>query len=191
MRAIRILMLLLFALPALAEKATFAGGCFWCMEPPFEKLPGVRSVVSGYIGGNTINPTYESVSGGGTGHYEAVEIDYDPKKVSYEKLLQIFWRNIDPMDDTGQFCDKGSQYRSAIFVRTEEQRRMAQASKETIMAANRIKVVTPILRVTPFTRAEEYHQDYYKKNPVRYKFYRFNCGRDARLAAVWGKAAGE
>ncbi|HVS30864.1 MAG TPA: peptide-methionine (S)-S-oxide reductase MsrA [Thermoanaerobaculia bacterium] len=187
MRVLRFVLLMFLALPAFADKATFAGGCFWCMEPPFESLRGVRSVVSGYIGGRTVNPTYEDITGGRTGHYEAVEIVYDPRQITYEKLLEVFWRNIDPMDDTGQFCDKGSQYRSAIFAHNDEQRRLAQTSREGIERNNRIKVVTQILRATPFTRAEEYHQDYARKNPVRYKFYRFNCGRDARLAAVWGR----
>ena len=191
MRTLVAAFLLLTALPTAAAprvaKATFAGGCFWCMEPPFEKLPGVVSVVSGYTGGATRNPTYEDVSNGNTGHYEAVEITYDPAKVSYAKLLDVFWRNVDPTDPTGQFCDKGPQYRAAIFVRNAEERKLAEASRAAIVASRKLKVVTEVLPTAPFYRAETYHQDYYKKNPVRYRIYRFNCGRDARLEAVWGR----
>jgi peptide-methionine (S)-S-oxide reductase len=187
-RVLLALLLLLLALPLSAaklEKATFAGGCFWCMEPPFEKLPGVKSVWSGYTGGTVPSPTYESVSAGGTGHKEAVQITFDPAQVTYAQLLEIFWRNIDPTDDTGQFCDKGDQYRSAIYYHNEEQRRLALASKARI---TKHRVVTQIVPASPFIRAEPYHQDYYKKNPVRYKFYKFNCGRDARLESLWGKS---
>ena len=189
--ALAFLALLILALPAAAlEHATFAGGCFWCMEGPFEKLPGVISVASGYTGGAAPQPTYEQVSGGGTGHKESVDIVFDPKKISYEQLLDVFWHNIDPEDDTGQFCDKGEQYQSAIFYRNDNQRRLAEASKRAIEETKKIKVVTQIRRAAYFNRAEDYHQDYYRKNPVRYKFYRFNCGRDARLQDLWGDAAG-
>ena len=167
-------------------KATLAGGCFWCMEPPFEKLPGVVSVVSGYTGGTVPSPTYEQVSSGTTGHYEAVEITYDPTKVSYEKLLEVFWPNVDPTDGSGQFCDKGPQYRAAIFYRDDNQRKLAEASRDRLKARFP-NIRTQILRAAPFYKAEEYHQDYYKKNPIRYKFYRSGCRRDARLAEVWGR----
>jgi peptide-methionine (S)-S-oxide reductase len=168
--------------------AIFAGGCFWCMEPPFEKLKGVVSVTSGYTGGTTKNPTYEEVSNGGTGHYEAVVITYDPRQVSYAALVGVFWRNVDPLDANGQFCDKGDQYRAAIFYRNAAERQLAEQSKRKIEQARRWKIVTEILPAAQFYRAEEYHQDYYKKNPVRYKFYRFNCGRDNRLRTLWGDA---
>jgi peptide-methionine (S)-S-oxide reductase len=176
--------------PGLA-RATFAGGCFWCMEPPYEALPGVVSVTSGYIGGQRRNPTYEEVSSGGTGHTEAVEILYDPKKVTYEKLLEVFWVNIDPTVRNRQFCDVGEQYRTGIFVHDDEQRRLAEASKKKIEETKRFKeaVVTEIVAAGDFWPAEEYHQDYYQKNPVRYRFYRFNCGRDKRLEQLWGDAA--
>ena len=189
----RIAVALLFAVlavPAAAAplaKATFAGGCFWCMEPPFEKLPGVVSVVSGYTGGGVPNPTYNAVSSGATGHYEAVEVVYDPARVTYGKLLDVFWRNVDPTNPNGQFCDSGSQYRSAIFAHDDVQRLAAEASKEKIVRARKLRVVTEVLPAATFYRAEEYHQDYYKKNPVRYRFYRFNCGRDRRLEQVWGR----
>jgi peptide-methionine (S)-S-oxide reductase len=168
--------------------ATFAGGCFWCMEPPFDALDGVLSTTSGYIGGRTPNPSYEQVSGGQTGHAEAIQITYDPSKISYERLLEVFWRNIDAVDGGGQFCDRGSQYRSAIFYHSEEQQRLAEASKQ--QAAKRLgqTVVTEIVKAGPFFQAEDYHQDYYKKNPVRYKFYKWNCGRDQRLEKLWGQA---
>jgi peptide-methionine (S)-S-oxide reductase len=170
-------------------KATFAGGCFWCMEPPFEKLDGVISVTSGYTGGPKKNPTYEEVSSGGTGHAESVEIAYDPAKVSYQKLLDVFWHNVDPTVKNRQFCDVGEQYRTAIFYHGEEQKRLALESKAAIEKAKGFKVHTQIVMATPFYPAEEYHQDYYKKNPMRYKFYRYNCGRDQRLEQLWG--AGE
>jgi peptide-methionine (S)-S-oxide reductase len=175
--------------PAGLAKATFAGGCFWCMEPPFEKLDGVVSVVSGYTGGRVKEPTYQQVSSGGTGHTEAVEILYDPAKVSYEKLLDVFWRNIDPTVRDRQFCDVGEQYRTGIFVHDDAQRAAAEASKRQVEAGKRFKeaIVTPIETAGVFYRAEEYHQDYYRKNPVRYRFYRYNCGRDARLEQLWGK----
>jgi peptide-methionine (S)-S-oxide reductase len=168
--------------------ATFAGGCFWCMEPPFDALDGVLSTTSGYIGGRTPNPSYEQVSGGQTGHAEAIQITYDPSKITYERLLEVFWRNIDAVDGGGQFCDRGSQYRSAIFYHSEDQQRLAEASKQ--QAAKRLgqTVVTEIVKAGPFFQAEDYHQDYYKKNPVRYKFYKWNCGRDQRLDKLWGQA---
>ncbi|MFL6248200.1 MAG: peptide-methionine (S)-S-oxide reductase MsrA [Thermoanaerobaculia bacterium] len=168
--------------------AIFAGGCFWCMEPPYEKLKGVVSVISGYTGGSTKNPTYEEVSNGGTGHYEAVLVTYDPRQVSYATLLDVFWRNVDPLDANGQFCDKGDQYRAAIFYRNDAERQLAEQSKRRIEQAKHWKVVTAIVPATAFYPAEKYHQDYYRKNPVRYKFYRFNCGRDHRLQQLWGDA---
>lgn len=169
-------------------KATFAGGCFWCMEPPFEKLEGVVSVTAGYTGGTKPKPTYEEVGNGGTGHVEAVEILFDPSKVSYEKLLDVFWRNIDPTNGRGQFCDFGESYRSGVFVHDETQRRLAEASKKRIEATKRFAepVLTPITSAGPFWPAEEYHQDYYRKNPLRYRLYRAGCGRDSRLAELWG-----
>ena len=168
--------------------ATFAGGCFWCMEPPFDELPGVVSTTSGYTGGRNANPTYEQVSSGTTGHAESVLVRYDPKKVSYETLLEVFWRNIDPLTANRQFCDRGPQYRSAIFYHDEEQRRLAQSSKEALNGRFAEPIVTQIEPAGAFYPAEEYHQDYYKKNPVRYRLYRWNCGRDARLSQVWGRS---
>ncbi len=171
------------------EKAIFAGGCFWCMEPPFEKLDGVKEVISGYTGGHKENPTYKEVSAGGTGHLESVEIIYDPTKVSHEKLLDVFWRQIDPTDAGGQFGDRGSQYRSAIFYLDEEQKKLAEKSRDELAASGRFEkpIVTEILPAGKFYRAEGYHQDYYKKNPIRYKIYRFGSGRDKFLDRVWGK----
>jgi peptide-methionine (S)-S-oxide reductase len=168
-------------------KATFAGGCFWCMEPPFDHLPGVVSTTSGYTGGARKNPTYEEVSSGGTGHAEAVEVLYDPAKVSYEKLLEVFWKNIDPTVKDRQFCDVGEQYRSAIFYHGEAQRRLAEASKRKLEPRFRGGIQTEIEPAGPFYPAEEYHQDYYTKNPIRYKLYRTGCGRDRRLEEVWGR----
>ncbi|HUG81448.1 MAG TPA: peptide-methionine (S)-S-oxide reductase MsrA [Bryobacterales bacterium] len=172
--------------------AIFAGGCFWCMEPPFDKLDGVISTTSGYTGGPEVNPSYEQVSSGSTQHREAVQIEYDPKRVSYEKLLEVFWRNIDPLDGRGQFCDKGRHYTSAIFALDDAQRAAAEQSKAAIEAEGRLdgKIRTDILAAGPFYAAEDYHQDYYMKNPVRYKYYRWGCGRDARLQKLWGDAAG-
>jgi peptide-methionine (S)-S-oxide reductase len=167
--------------------AIFAGGCFWCMEPPYDKLPGVISTTSGYTGGHTRNPTYEQTSAGGTGHTEAVQVRYDPTKVDYQTLLDVFWRNIDPLVENRQFCDVGSQYRSGIFPVDAQQRRLAEASKRKVAQRFEQPIVTEITDATTFYPAEEYHQDYYMKNPVRYKFYRFNCGRDARLEELWGK----
>jgi methionine-S-sulfoxide reductase len=174
--------------PKLA-KATFAGGCFWCMEPPFDKLEGVVSTTSGYTGGKTSNPSYEQVSAGGTGHLESVEVAYDPAKVSYGKLLEVFWENVDPTDSGGQFCDRGPQYATAIFVHDAEQRRLAEESKQKLVESGRLKkpIVTPIRDATAFYAAEDYHQDYYKKNPWRYKFYRTSCGRDRALEKLWKK----
>ena len=172
--------------------ATFAGGCFWCMEPPFDKLDGVVDTTSGYTGGTKKKPAYEEVSSGLTGHAEAIQIRYDPKKVTYEKLLDVFWHNIDPMTANAQFCDHGSQYRSAIFYQDEAQRRAAEASKAALEAGGKLpgKIVTEIVAASVFWPAEEYHQDYYKKNPLRYNYYRSGCGRDRRLQQIWGDAAG-
>lgn len=166
-------------------KATFAGGCFWCMVHPFDELKGVVKVTSGYTGGRTVDPTYEQVSAGVTGHRESVEILYDPKQITYEKLLGVFWHNVDPTDNAGQFCDQGPQYRSAIFYHDPMQKQIAEASKGAL--GKRMKVYTDILPAGPFYAAEEYHQDYYKKNPVRYRFYRLNCGRDFVLERIWGR----
>lgn len=175
---------------ALADKAILAGGCFWCMESDFEKLEGVTDVISGFTGGTLENPTY---NGDHTGHYEAVEITYDPDKVSYGELLAHYWVNIDPFDDRGQFCDKGPSYLSAIFVANDSERQLAEQSKREVEAQfPDQQVVTPILPVTafyPIKGNESYHQDYYKNYPVRYKFYRWNCGRDQRLKAIWGDRA--
>lgn len=170
--------------------ATFAGGCFWCMEPPYDKLDGVLATISGYMGGHKSNPSYEEVSSGRTGHAEVVQVRYDPRRVSYEKLLEVFWSNVDPTTKDAQFCDHGSQYRTAIFYHTEEQRRLAEASRTRLERSKPFKepIVTPIVPATAFWPAEEYHQDYYVKNPIRYKFYRTGCGRDARLRELWGKA---
>jgi peptide-methionine (S)-S-oxide reductase len=167
-------------------KATFAGGCFWCMEPPYDELEGVISTISGYTGGTKKNPTYAEVSAGTTGHAEAVQITYDPTKISYEKLLDVFWRNIDPLTANAQFCDSGSQYRSAIFYHDETQKNLAEASKKRVQSRFKEPIVTEIVRATEFYSAEDYHQDYYKKNPVRYKIYRYGCGRDQRLQKLWG-----
>lgn len=189
-----LLFVLGLALPAhgATEKmavATFAGGCFWCMEPPFDALGGVISTTSGYTGGNKRDPRYEDVSSGTTGHAEAVQLVYDPNKVSYEKLLDGFWHNVDPTRNDGQFCDQGSQYRPAIFYHNEQQRRLAEQSKKKIEATKTFPepVVTPVVAVTAFYPAEAYHQDYYRKNPLRYKFYRSGCRRDKRLTELWGE----
>lgn len=170
-------------------RATFAGGCFWCMEPPFDKLEGVVSVTSGYTGGQRKNPTYEEVSSGSTGHAEAVQVAYDPAKVSYRTLLGVFWRNVDPTVRDRQFCDVGTQYRTAIFWHDEEQRREAEASRAELERTKpfREKIVTEIVPAAEFYPAEEYHQKYYRKNPLRYQYYRAACGRDARLKELWGK----
>jgi peptide-methionine (S)-S-oxide reductase len=178
------------AKPTLAT-ATFAGGCFWCMEPPYDKVQGVISTTSGYMGGIKANPTYEEVSTGRTGHAEVVQVVYDPSKVSYAQLLQIFWRNIDPLTPNAQFCDHGPQYRSAIFFHDAEQQRLAEESKRQLEASGRFKaaIVTELVAAGTFYPAEDYHQDYYQKNPVRYRYYRFGCGRDARLKQLWGDEA--
>ena len=170
-------------------KAYFAGGCFWCMEEAFEKVEGVLMAVSGYMSGTLANPTYEQVSAGGTGHAESVEVTYDPAKVSYEKLLDTFWRNVDPLTPNAQFCDHGNQYRAAIFPSTPEEQKLAEASRKRLEESKKFHspIVTQIVAATAFYQAEEYHQDFYKKNPVRYKFYKFNCGRTQRLEEVWGK----
>ena len=177
--------------PTGVARATFAGGCFWCMEGPFDHVAGVVSTTSGYTGGTVKRPSYEEVSSGATGHAESVEVAYDPSKVSYAQLLEVFWHNVDPTDGGGQFCDRGNQYRTAIFVHDDEQRRLAEQSKKDLEASGRLKkkIVTEIVAASDFYPAEDYHQDYYKKNPVRYKFYRYNCGRDQRLKELWGEAA--
>lgn len=166
--------------------AVFAGGCFWCTESDFDKIPGVLSTTSGYTGGKLRNPTYEQVSGGGTGHIEAVRVTYDPARVSYSSLAARFIRTVDPLDSGGSFCDRGYHYRSAFFVATPAQRQVAEAIKNRTQASLRKPVATLVLPASTFYPAETYHQDYYKKNPVRYRFYRFNCGRDVRLKEVWG-----
>jgi peptide-methionine (S)-S-oxide reductase len=175
-----------------SEKATFAGGCFWCMEAPFDKLPGVLSVTPGYSGGQMKNPSYEQVSAGGTGHAESVRIVYDPARITYAALLDVFWHNIDPTVTNRQFCDVGNQYRSAIFYQGEEQRRTALLSKAALEKNKPFKgtVVTEITPAGEFYPAEEYHQHYYKKNPLRYRYYRSSCGRDRRLKELWGSTAG-
>ena len=173
--------------------ATFAGGCFWCVESDFDKVPGVVETISGYTGGTVANPDYKQVTKGGTGHREAVRIRYDPKQVSYERLLHVFWRSVDPTDGGGQFCDRGESYQTAIFVGNEEERRLAEASREALEQSMvlDLPVVTPIETAGEFFPAEDYHQDYYTKNPVRYRFYRFSCGRDSKVQQVWGRQAHE
>ncbi len=198
--ALTLLLLTIVARPAAAEKgapangaeelakATFAGGCFWCMEPPFDKLNGVVSTTSGYAGGRKAEPSYREVVAGGTGHAEAVQVLYDPKKITYAELLEVFWRNIDPTTPNRQFCDRGHQYRTAVFYHDPEQKRLAEESKKRIESSKKLKgpIVTEITEVGAFWPAEEYHQDYYKKNPTRYKYYRYRCGRDRRLKELWG-----
>ena len=171
--------------------AIFAGGCFWCVESDFDGVPGVLKTTSGYTGGKLKDPTYRAVTQGGTGHREAVEIVYDPKIVSYETLLEVFWRSVDPTDGGGQFCDRGVSYESAIFATSPEQRQLAEASKAALQASGILKkpIATPIEDAGTFYRAETYHQGYYKENPLRYKFYRFSCGRDARVEELWGDQA--
>jgi peptide-methionine (S)-S-oxide reductase len=178
--------------PQHLEKATFAGGCFWCMEPPFDELPGVISTTSGYIGGHKVNPTYAEVSAGKTGHAEAVQVLFDPAQITYAKLLEVFWHNVDPTTANRQFCDVGSQYRTAIFYHSDEQQRLAEASKKALELSGQLPrpIVTEIVAAAEFYPAEEYHQDYYQKNPLRYKFYRYSCGRDQILKELWGKSAG-
>ena len=172
------------------ESVVFAGGCFWCMEKPFEALDGVASATSGYAGGHVKNPTYEQVSAGGTGHAEVVRVVYDPGKISFEKLLYVYWRNVDPLDGRGQFCDRGSSYRPAIFYRTDEQRQLAERSRAKVEEILGESVDVQIEPLEAFYPAEDYHQDYYKRNKVRYWYYRNRCGRDARLEDVWGDEAG-
>ena len=182
------------AAPVAAQEravAVFACGCFWCTEADFDKVPGVQATVSGYIAGKASTATYAQVSAGGTGHAEAVEVTYDPKKVSYQQLLDFYWRSIDPTVKDAQFCDHGDQYRSAIFVRNAEERQLAEASKKKVEAQLKKPIYTQIADATPFYAAEEYHQDFYKKNPTKYKFYRWNCGRDQRLEQIWGPKKGE
>lgn len=169
--------------------ATFAGGCFWCMEPPFDDLPGVVATTSGYTGGQVENPTYTQVSNGNTGHFEAMQVTYDPSQVAYETLLTTFWHNIDPLDNRGQFCDKGDQYRSAIFYNNAEQQQLATETKQAVADQLGGTVATEILPASPFYPAEDYHQDYYQTHPVRYRVYRFGCGRDQRLSELWGEDA--
>jgi peptide-methionine (S)-S-oxide reductase len=166
--------------------ATFAGGCFWCVESDFDKVPGVISTTSGYTGGHVANPTYEQVSSGGTGHAESVQVIYDPHKVSYAQLLTYFWHHIDPTVKNRQFCDYGNQYRTAIFVHGEEQRKLAEESKKKVEAELKVPIYTQIVAAGPFYPAEEYHQDFYKKNKIKYEFYRWNCGRDQRVKQIWG-----
>lgn len=175
---------------AVFKHVIFAGGCFWCMESPYEDLDGVIDVVSGYAGGNLKNPTYEQVSTGITGHYETVEVTYNPAVISFDQLVEVFWRNVDPFDETGQFCDEGSQYRTAIFVNDESERAIAEASKEKLEKRFGKSFATKILDAAPFYKAEEYHQNYCRVNPIRYKMYRGACGRDHRLEAIWGDEAG-
>jgi peptide-methionine (S)-S-oxide reductase len=175
--------------PAGLAKATFAGGCFWCMQKPYDDLAGVVSTTVGYAGGTKTNPTYEEVSSGGTGHAESVQVVYDPRKVTYEKLLEVFWHNVDPLAKNGQFCDHGTQYRTAIFFHDDIQKRAAEESKNKVQAAFKLPILTEITAAGTFWPAEDYHQSYYKKNPIRYKIYRSGCGRDARLKELWGEAA--
>jgi peptide-methionine (S)-S-oxide reductase len=176
------------AKPATA-KATFAGGCFWCMEEAYDKVPGVVATVSGYMGGHAKNPTYEQIGTGRTGHAEVVQVEYDPAKVSYAKLLEVFWRNIDPTQRDAQFCDQGSQYRSGVFYHDEEQKRIAEVSRLALQKNKpfRGEIVTEITPASQFYPAEGYHQDFHQKNPTRYKFYKSGCGREARLQQLWGK----
>jgi methionine-S-sulfoxide reductase len=169
--------------------ATFAAGCFWCTEADFDKVPGVLTTISGYMGGHVKNPTYQQVSRGGTGHTEVLQVTYDPSKVDYDELLKVFWKNVDPFDKDGQFCDRGDQYRPEIFVHSEAQRAAALASKAEAQKLTKIKqdIIVPITDASTFTKAEEYHQDFYKKDPAHYWRYRIGCGRDRRLEQIWGK----
>ncbi len=175
---------------AVADTATFAGGCFWCMEPPYDEIEGVASTTSGFAGGEMENPTYRQVAGGETKHTEVVQIVYDSTKVDYDRLLRVYWHNVDPFDDTGQFCDRGSQYRPAIFVHDDRQRRLAERSLETLTDRFSDSIAVEITPLKAFYAAEEYHQNYYQKNPTEYKRYRQGCRRDARLEDIWGEAAG-
>jgi len=171
--------------------ATFAGGCFWCVESDFDHVPGVLETISGYTGGTVVNPTYYQVSAGGTGHAEAVQVVYDPGKVTYAQLLDYFWRHVDPTVKDRQFCDVGTQYRTAIFVGNDAERKLAEASKTKVAAELKKPIYTEIVPAGPFYKAEDYHQDFYLKNPTKYKFYRWNCGRDQRLEQIWGKPKGD
>lgn len=189
-------LLLIFSLLSLSgavwaedQKATFAGGCFWCMEPPFEKLPGVKSVVSGFMGGTVKDPTYKQVSSGGTGHREVVQVTFDPKKIDYNDLLEVFWRNVNPTDGDGQFVDRGFQYTTAIFYHTPEQKQIAERSKQKMGQSGPFKapIVTPIIKASDFYAAEDYHQDYYKKSLIKYKYYRYRSKRDDYIEETWGK----
>ena len=168
-------------------KATFAAGCFWCVEPPFDELNGVISTISGYTGGNKKNPTYEEVSAGGTGHTEAMQVTFDPKLVSYEKLLEVYWKNVDPFDGGGQFCDRGNQYRPGIYYHSEAQKEAAEKSRKKRSSLTKRRIAVEIEQMTEFYPAEDYHQNYYQRNPIRYKFYRYSCGRDKRLRQVAGE----
>ena len=193
MRIVVVLLLSLIVLPGYAredtETAVFAGGCFWCMEPPYDKLEGVTDTTSGYAGGELENPSYEQVSSGNTEHLEVVRVRYNPDEVSYEELLEVFWRNVDPLDGGGQFCDRGYQYTTAIFTQSESQREAAEASKQALAESGWFEkpIVTPVRELEAFYPAEDYHQDYYDKNPIRYYFYRKSCGRDSRLEKLWGE----
>jgi len=180
------------AQPAVPERAvaTFAGGCFWCVESDFDHVPGVLETISGYTGGKVANPTYSQVSAGGTGHAESVEVVYDPRKVSFAQLLDYFWHHVDPTVKDQQFCDHGNQYRTAIFVHNDEEQKLAEASKKKVEAELKKPIYTEIVQAGPFYKAEDYHQDFYLKNPTKYKFYRWNCGRDQRLEQIWGKPKG-
>jgi len=173
------------------QLATFAGGCFWCMEPAFDKLDGVISTTSGYTGGRTKDPTYEQVTTGKTGHIESMQVRFDPSRVSYEELVWLFWHNVDPTQVNGQFCDKGNQYRTVIFVHNQDQQQIAQSTQKLVGDELGKRIATQIVAAGRFYPAEDYHQDYYRKNPTKYKFYRWNCGRDARLKVVWGQKAGQ
>ncbi len=172
-----------------SQIATFAGGCFWCIESDFDKIPGVQKTVSGYTSGTTSNPSYRDVAGGTTGHREALQITFDPSKVTYNQLLEAFWRSVDPTDPGGQFCDRGRPYETAVFVHDEAQNKLANASKAAAMKALGRPIVTPIEPASTFYPAEDYHQDYYQKNPLRYRFYRWNCGRNQRVKELWGDQA--
>jgi peptide-methionine (S)-S-oxide reductase len=175
--------------PSTIAKATFAGGCFWCMEKPFDEVQGVVSTTSGYTGGQLPNPTYERVSSGTTGHAESVEVEYDPAQVSYEKLLDVFWHNVDPVDQGGQFCDRGNQYRSSVFYQDKDQQALAEQSKADLSKQLAQPVATEVVAASEFYPAEDYHQNYYQTHSAKYRFYRFACGRDRRLAEVWGDEA--
>lgn len=186
---LKTLLLLSLTCPVMAKEnvAVFAGGCFWCMQPAFDKVPGVVKTVVGFTGGRTKNPTYKQVSAGNTGHVEAIAVYYNPAQVGYKKLLQVFWHNIDPSDNGGQFCDRGASYRALIFTASAEQDQLARSSRQALIDSKKFaQVVTAIKAYSKFYPAETYHQNYYKKNPIRYKYYRYRCGRDARLKQLWG-----